>query len=44
MDIDDRMCNTIIFQFLERMVHKYSEAAKEKGVYILGACGWVNFL
>ncbi|KAF8376428.1 hypothetical protein PRIPAC_82857 [Pristionchus pacificus] len=26
--------------FLERMVHKYSEAAKEKGVYILGACGF----
>ncbi|GMR47020.1 hypothetical protein PMAYCL1PPCAC_17215, partial [Pristionchus mayeri] len=26
--------------FLERMVHKYDNLAREKGVYILGACGF----
>ncbi|GMR49471.1 hypothetical protein PMAYCL1PPCAC_19666, partial [Pristionchus mayeri] len=26
--------------FLEGMQEKYGEAAKEKGVYIIGACGW----
>ncbi|RCN39424.1 saccharopine dehydrogenase [Ancylostoma caninum] len=40
------------FQFLEKMQMLYGEKAKEKGVYIVGACGWdsipcdmgVNFL
>ncbi|CAJ0582659.1 unnamed protein product, partial [Mesorhabditis spiculigera] len=38
--------------FLEKMQQKYSQLAKEKGVYVVGACGWdsipadlgVNFL
>lgn len=32
--------NFVYFQFLENMQLKYDAKAKERNVYVIGACGW----